>query len=133
MRLIFSLIALCLLPACQPVEVSTPELTLTHQVLIGGHQLVYSPARLPVETPLTLQLTPDQPIVSAKGKIEGISNYMGQIPLSFSFDSNNQRWQSQFMLGACTEPQMRWRLTLELTTITGQTIQLEDQFISSLN
>lgn len=133
MRLIFSLIALCLLPACQPVEVSTPELTLTHQVLIGGHQLVYSPASLPVETPLTLHLTPDQPIVSAKGKIEGISNYMGQIPLSFSFDSNNQRWQSQFMLGACTEPQMRWRLTLELTTITGQTIQLEDQFISSLD
>lgn len=133
MRLIFSLIALCLLPACQPVEVSTPELTLTHQVLIDGHQLVYSPASLPVETPLTLHLTPDQPIVSAKGKIEGISNYMGQIPLSFSFDSNNQRWQSQFMLGACTEPQMRWRLTLELTTITGQTIQLEDQFISSLD
>ncbi len=132
MRLIFSLTVVALLQACQPAEVASPEVNLTHQVQIGGHQLVYSPARLPVESLLTLKLTPAQPIVSAKGKIEGITNYMGQIPLSFSFDANSQSWQSQFMLGACTEPQMRWRLTLELTTITGQTLQLEDQFISSL-
>lgn len=121
-----------LLQACQPAAVVAPEIALTHQVQIAGHQLEYSPARLPVESLLTLQLTPAQPIVSAKGKIEGISNYMGQIPLSFSFDTSSQRWQSQFMLGACTEPQMRWRLTLELTTLTGAKIQLEDQFISSL-
>jgi len=121
-----------LLQACQPAGVAAPDLALTHQVQIAGHQLEYSPARLPVESLLTLQLTPAQPIISAKGKIEGISNYMGQIPLSFSFDASSQRWQSQFMLGACTEPQMRWRLTLELTTVTGQKIQLEDQFISSL-
>ncbi len=132
MRLIFSLTVVALLQACQPTEVASPEVNLTHQVQIGGHQLVYSPARLPVESLLTLKLTPAQPIVSAKGKIEGITNYMGQIPLSFSFDANSKSWQSEFMLGACTEPQMRWRLTLELTTITGQTLQLEDQFISSL-
>ncbi len=132
MRLIFSLTLFVLLQACQPAGVAAPDLALTHQVQIAGHQLEYSPARLPVESLLTLQLTPAQPITSAKGKIEGISNYMGQIPLSFSFDASSQRWQSQFMLGACTEPQMRWRLTLELTTVTGQKIQLEDQFISSL-
>jgi len=132
MRLIFSLTLFVLLQACQPAGVAAPDLALTHQVQIAGHQLEYSPARLPVESLLTLQLTPAQPIISAKGKIEGISNYMGQIPLSFSFDASSQRWQSQFMLGACTEPQMRWRLTLELTTVTGQKIQLEDQFISSL-
>lgn len=131
MRLLFSLIVL-LLCACQPATPPQLDQQVSYQVSLDGHQLTYSPARLPVESLLTLTLVPKQPVTSVSGTIEGISNYMGLIPLSFSYDSTSKTWQSQFMLGACTEPDMRWRLKLQLTTLTGQTLQLEDEFTSSL-
>ena len=131
MRLLFSLIVL-LLCGCQPATPPQLDQQVSYQVSLDGHQLTYSPARLPVESLLTLTLVPKQPVTSVSGTIEGISNYMGLIPLSFSYDSTSKTWQSQFMLGACTEPDMRWRLKLELKTVTGQIILLEDHFTSSL-
>ncbi len=131
MRLIFSLIALWLC-GCQPAVKPQLDEQVSYQVLLEGHQLSYSPARLPVESLLTLTLKPKMPITRVSGTIEGITNYMGFIPLGFSYDASTKTWQSQFMLGACTEPKMRWRVKLQLITLTGQTIQLEDQFTSSL-
>ncbi len=45
--------------------------------------------------------------------IEGQNMYMGKIPLPVKQTSERQ-WQGWFMLGSCSEPTMRWRITLKL-------------------
>lgn len=115
--------------ACQPKR-TEPAAVSVKTTIIDDLELRYSPGHLPVETLLTLQIKPTATMTQLQGRIEGISNYMGVIPLRFSQQSDGV-WSTQFMLGACTEPDMLWRLTLSYQTADGQFIQLEDQFTSS--
>ncbi|PAJ72817.1 hypothetical protein CJF42_19095 [Pseudoalteromonas sp. NBT06-2] len=58
-----------------------------------------------------------------QAKLEGVNMYMGSIPLFFEY--KNGIWQSNAMVGACAEPIMHWRLTLDF--INAQQIDKVNQ------
>ncbi len=128
MRL-FYLIFLLLICAvsCKPtakMPVSPVILLQTDQL-----QLQLSPAGAPVETPLTLTLTAEQ-LVRAQGELSGVSMYMGVIPLRFTAISADQ-WQAEFLLGACSDPHMRWQLVIQLEYANGEKHTIKQQLQSS--
>ncbi|NRQ42501.1 hypothetical protein HRH59_07930 [Rheinheimera sp. YQF-2] len=94
----------------------------------AGLQLQLTPGNAPVETPLQLQLTAEN-LAGVSAHISGVSMYMGQIPLRFSQQGNS--WQAEFLLGACSDPDMQWQLELELTFVNGEKRMLIQQFQSS--
>ena len=53
----------------------------------------------------------DQEIESAW--IEGVNMYMGKVPVLLENDGKGA-WSGWFMLGACSEPVMKWQLRLNL-------------------
>jgi len=111
----------------QPATVIVPDRT----ILLEGVTLKISPGQIPVETLLKLQLQSEQPLKKISAELTGVSMYMGRIPLRFTQDSTTGLWQTDFMLGACADPKMTWRLTLTLTDVAGQTRQLVTEFQSS--
>ena len=125
MRLVvFALVCGCSLFGCSKVS-NVPE---SHQ--IDGVELLYSDARFQVERPIELVLSqvPNGAVVT--GHIQGLSMDMGTIPLQFT-PTGDGKWQSHFLLGACTEPAMRWQLQLTIEHADGQLQQLVDTFQSS--
>lgn len=54
--------------------------------------------------------------------------YMGRIPLHWRklSDTDSVVWQAEFLLGACTDPHMRWQLQLTLLLPDGSS---ELQFV----
>ncbi len=111
----------------QPSTVIVPDRT----ILLEGVTLKISPGQIPVETLLKLHLQSEQPLQQISAELTGVSMYMGRIPLRFIQDSTTGLWQTEFMLGACADPKMIWRLTLTLTDVAGQTRQLVTEFQSS--
>ncbi|WP_240223879.1 hypothetical protein [Rheinheimera hassiensis] len=91
-------------------------------------QLELSPGHAPVETPLLLQLTAAD-VLSVSGELTGVSMYMGKVPLRFS--QHQGMWQAEFLLGACSDPDMLWQLQLEVQFADGQTRRLTEQFHTS--
>ncbi|WP_305550959.1 hypothetical protein [Rheinheimera sp.] len=91
-------------------------------------QLQLTPGNAPVETPLQLQLTANN-VVAVNANLTGVSMYMGQIPLRFS--QQGELWQAEFLLGACSDPDMLWQLELELIFADGEKRTLKQQFQSS--
>ncbi|WP_199608615.1 hypothetical protein [Flocculibacter collagenilyticus] len=70
-------------------------------------------------------------IISAKGKIEGASMYMGHIPLVFDTNEETGLVEAKTFLGACSDPDMRWQISIEYQTVSGKTVQWSSQFKSS--
>lgn len=94
---------------------------------LGTVALMYSDQRFPTETPIEIRLSAVPIGARVQGKIVGTNMAMGTIPLFFTPTSDGQ-WSGQFMLGACTEPVMHWKLQLQLTSADGVTLTLEDTF-----
>lgn len=68
---------------------------------------------VPVEQGLQLRLQLPDGVVPQLSRVEGESMPMGQIPLQWQqLDANE--WQAILYLGACTEEQMVWRMTIPL-------------------
>jgi hypothetical protein len=120
------LLAFICLVGCQPTD-KAPALSL---ILLNdaGVELQLTPGDAPVETPLQLQLTAKN-VANISARLTGVSMYMGQIPLRFSQQGNV--WQAEFLLGACSDPDMQWQLKLELTFTNGEKRTLIQQFQSS--
>lgn len=112
-------IFLFVLQACTPATNDNSQLTLLQTADLS---VAISPATIPVESPLTLTVKTDNDIQQLSGEIRGISMYMGRIPLHWRkvSDTEGTVWQAEFLLGACTDPQMRWQLTLTMATVSGQ-------------
>lgn len=91
-------------------------------------QLSLTPGAAPVEQPLLLVLDADD-VVAVTGEVIGVSMYMGRVPLQFSRQQNI--WQSEFLLGACSDPDMQWQLQLEFEYANGEKRTLKQQFHSS--
>ncbi|HEX5792287.1 MAG TPA: hypothetical protein VFY01_03355 [Rheinheimera sp.] len=117
---------LCVVTGCQPAEKApvSPLTLLTEPSL----QLQLTPGHAPVETPLQLQLTAAG-VTEVSGELTGVSMYMGRIPLRFVQQGDS--WQADFLLGACSDPDMLWQLQLELHFADGQKRMLKQQFHSS--
>ncbi|MDP2713438.1 MAG: hypothetical protein Q8O77_01390 [Rheinheimera sp.] len=121
----FLLVFICL-GGCQPTD-KAPVLSL--MLLKDAElQLQLTPGNAPVETPLQLQLTANN-VVAVNANLTGVSMYMGQIPLRFS--QQGELWQAEFLLGACSDPDMLWQLELELIFADGEKRTLKQQFQSS--
>lgn len=74
-----------------------------------------SPAPIKVETELLIELNNSSLIQDVSNAyIEGVSMYMGKIPVLFELNNDND-WHATTMLGMCSEPNMQWRLVLEVT------------------
>jgi hypothetical protein len=129
----FRLVAVLLLvvgnSACDRQNIQSPLEKL--QIVLGEAQLTISPGHIPVETLLHIQIRTEKPLRSLSAVIVGKSMYMGKIPLRFTFDDKTGTWRSDFMLGACSDPEMLWQLQMLLTDQSGNQQQLETEFQSS--
>lgn len=74
-----------------------------------------SPADAPVEEVLnwTIELSEGWQIKQAE--VTGVSMNMGTIPLLFkAVDGQAKLYQAEMVLGACSQPRMKWQLQLQL-------------------
>lgn len=117
-----------LLTGCQPKA----SLDDSEQLLYDstGLRLTINPAHVPVESLLRLRLSSEQSFAAMTGEISGVSMYMGRIPVRFEKLSEGE-WQAEFLLGACTDPQMQWQLLLRLTAADGTEQLIRAGFQSS--
>lgn len=131
--------------ACNPPAQPAQESKLVQLEDIG---LRYQPAVLETETPLALTITTPADWVLIKAELVGLSMDMLTMPLFFrqhtpdtSMVSQREQqtssptlvaqtqWQTQFLLGACADPQMRWRLELQFRDSNGQIKLRQDEFV----
>lgn len=120
--LLFSVLVLV---ACQPSDNDSSQHPLLQTETL---QLFISPAAVPVETPLTMTLVAPADIVAVRGELQGVSMYMGRIPLQWRKAADTQsengrvtttQWHTTFLLGACRDPNMEWALQLWLEDARG--------------
>ncbi|MEP4889790.1 MAG: hypothetical protein ABJV04_07180 [Aliiglaciecola sp.] len=89
-------------------------------------QIAFSEFPIMIEEMLNIEITYDTQYVVRKGWLEGTNMYMGKTPLfleSSRIDKQNNHvlLDAQLFIGACSEPNMRWKLTIELEDIqTGK-------------
>lgn len=88
------------------------------------------------ENPFTVLLSfsdIDQ-VQNVTGYLEGVSMYMGKIPLLFEADKNNEMYFSNAFVGSCSDPTMHWRIVIDVQYVdeAGQVskIQFVDNFYS---
>lgn len=93
----------------------------------GDYLLIFSDRNFPSERPIEIILKKIPETSKVQGKIVGLNMTMGTIPLFFQKNTDGH-WSGQFMLGACTEPVMQWRLTVDITDNHGKTVTLTDTF-----
>ena len=127
------LLLLLSLSACQPTAVSQPALLLLKSDPL---EVWIAPGNIPVEYPLQLTLALQQPVQQIQAEITGLSMYMGRIPLRFTrldtLQSDwTEQWQAEFLLGACSDPQMKWQLKLTVLYQSGEQVELIQTFSSS--
>ncbi|KZN46453.1 hypothetical protein [Pseudoalteromonas luteoviolacea] len=63
------------------------------------------------ETSFKVFFTSRRPIDISNAHLEGISMYMGKIPLMF-VEQGDGRWQSEVIVGSCNLSEMEWKLVL---------------------
>src|SRR5690606_29181010 len=68
----------------------------------------FDPDQPRVEEPILITFIAPKGIVLQQGKLEGVSMYMGVIPLTLE-QLTETSWQAELWLGACSDPQMQWR------------------------
>ncbi|SFR40422.1 hypothetical protein SAMN04488070_0547 [Pseudidiomarina maritima] len=102
---IFALLSVFLLSSCeqqQPLQQHRTKAEIFHK---------FDPDQPRVEEPFVITLTAPTDVQLENGKIEGISMYMGSIPLVIEQITASE-WQAQVWLGACSDPQMQWQVTV---------------------
>lgn len=70
------------------------------------------------ETPFAINLKLPKDAKNLSAKLEGVTMYMGFIPLQFK--RSGLVWVADAMVGACSEPVMTWKMTLTYTTVDNQ-------------
>lgn len=97
-----------------------------------AYSINFSPERVVVEREFVIHLRVNekQQFSIKSAKIQGVSMYMGYIPLLFKPTGKNQ-WTAIAMLGSCSEPNMRWQILIELEHVDGKITTISEQFTSS--
>lgn len=132
-RLVLLMGLLVAVSGCQPKPQDTSQAILLQN---AAFLLQISPGAIPVETALTLRLTPQEPLVQVSAEIQGVSMYMGRIPLQWrqadtTAEAKTTTWTAEFFLGACSDPQMQWQLQLWLEYPDGRKVPYQVPFQSS--
>lgn len=116
--------------SCTPQGGQQPDV---RQVQKGAAQLNYQPARLQTESPLSLAIRTPAGWQLHKATLVGLSMEMPRMPLFFTqaVDSvpSQSNWQTQFLIGACADAQMTWRLELLFIDDKGAEQRLSDEFV----
>ncbi len=147
MRVLFLILIIVLsCTACNPPAAPVAKARV---VQLEAISLRYQPAELVTESPLELTVSTPADWILQKAELVSISMDMLTMPLFFRRQptqenqtsavpvSANQAkletasWHTQFLLGACADPQMRWRLQLEFRDSAGQLHQRQDEFVVS--
>ncbi len=114
-------LALCipLVVACSD-KTSEPEpavLTL-HQDKLASVSL--SPAHAPVEEILSWSVSLAEGWQIKRAQVTGLSMNMGTIPLLFNTEAGSSNvFHAEMVLGACSQPKMKWQLQLILQHATA--------------
>lgn len=116
------------LQACQPPKQSFDSEYLLYHTTTD--HLTISPAHVPVESLLRLDFKTMDRVVAITAEMIGVSMYMGRVPLHFSA-VNDEHWRAEFLLGACSEPHMRWRLLMTVHYKSGKEQHISETFQSS--
>ncbi len=109
------LFCICILFACTP----EPKNNLVKQGCSmnmpcnysGGFLISLENEQVTAESPFIIRLSTPHNIKIEKAILEGVNMYMGSIPLFFKSEQKNT-WHAEAMVGACSEPEMTWRLTV---------------------
>ena len=113
---ISALFSVVVLISCNPTK-SDQELSSNKNIF---HKI--DPNQPMVEQPIFLSITAPDSVRFELGTIEGVNMSMGYLPVLIE-PVSDQLWRGKILLGACTEPQMRWRVVLpwrdELTQAQG--------------
>ncbi|WP_417658330.1 hypothetical protein [Pseudidiomarina sp.] len=105
MVIIFVLCSLIMLTACEQ---------RAHRVEDSSNKKIFhkiDPDQLQVEQEILVIFEAPEAFQLQQGRVEGVSMYMGYMPVQVS-RINATQWQAKFQLGACTEPSMRWRVSV---------------------
>jgi hypothetical protein len=70
------------------------------------------PADISSEQLFNIELKFDQPVTKVVGQLEGVSMYMGTIPVIFKAPSSAFEFQATTLVARCGSMQMIWRLVL---------------------
>lgn len=132
----FAIFLALLLSACDYSH--TPNQAPLTLLESSSLKLVLNNQQAPVETPLELALTFSKDInktpLTIEADIVGISMYMGKVPLRFvsvATSTVDTLYKAEFLLGACSEPNMQWQLTIHITYSDGTVETKTSQFYSS--
>lgn len=91
-----------------------------------------SPGQAPVEQLLTWSVQLSEGWQIKEAKVVGLSMSMGTIPLLFKAAAGQQQlYVAEMVLGACSQPQMKWQLQLTLLHATQGEKLLLQPFYSS--
>lgn len=104
-----------LITACSKKEPNTNQCT-TDCLQFTSPQLSvkFNTSIILVEQVYTINVQSQSPI--SQGKLSGVNMNMGELPLTFNLiEKNNQgyHYQSRFILGICSEPEMQWQLSIK--------------------
>lgn len=114
------------------VDCALSQSELSAQILTN-HGVIHPESLFDV----VFQVNEPSKIVNVQGYLEGITMYMGKVPLLFSFDPSINQYRADGFVGSCSEPQMQWRIVLDVTYIDNdkntQKIQFVDNFYSVPN
>ncbi|MEE2000549.1 hypothetical protein QWY20_03720 [Alkalimonas sp. MEB108] len=113
---------------CKPAQVADQSELLLYDST--AEQLSISPESIPVESLLTLKLQTVAAIAAITAEVTGESMYMGRVPIRFE-PIEPSLWQAEFLLGACTDPNMLWRLTIRIQYEDGRVLLISEVFQSS--
>lgn len=99
----------------------------------GAANFTYQPARMQTESPLALDISTPHGWQLHKAELVGLSMDMPTMPLFFTQAAAPElfrlNWQTQFLLGACADEQMTWRLELLFIDEKGAEQRLSDEFV----
>lgn len=129
-RTFLLLILLICCNACTPQSQAVASQRLVQKSPI---ELVYQPARMTTESPLAVDVNAPVHWQLISARMIGLSMDMPVMPLFFTKAAETTgdvaRWQSQFLVGACADEQMTWRLELLFKDETGAEQRLSDDFL----
>ncbi|GAA0345718.1 hypothetical protein GCM10009092_07760 [Bowmanella denitrificans] len=85
------------------------------------------PKPIPLEEELDISILLPAGVTFQAAHIEGVNMFMGRIPVIVEHIEGRHH-QAVSFLGSCTEPQMHWRLVLNLKRDDGQALHRQWDF-----
>ncbi|SFT85814.1 MULTISPECIES: hypothetical protein [Pseudoalteromonas] len=104
--------------ACDRQSIDEPQTSATcekntHCQFANGVEIWLPNSVISPETPFSINLKLPPNAYNVSAKLEGVTMYMGYIPLQFT--QKGSYWSAQTMVGVCSEPVMTWKMTVVFT------------------